>query len=253
MESFELIRKIEKLYTYQAGNYIDFYENNKKLKEKYSCEIARVINELGDFENIVEAGVGEATTLGNLIPNLKNKDIVYYGFDISWSRIKYGRMFLKSRGLKCENLFVGNSLQVPLQENSIDVVYTSNALSSLELKSGQEVLAIEELYRVASKYLILIEPMLKGEYVTSLFQKARKLGYEVVEHRELGVNIVNSNPIALMVIKKNGLKISKSNVFCCPITKLELQVQNGIYCSEDFKIVYPIIQGIPCLAIENSI
>ena len=51
--------------------------------------------------------------------------------------------------------FVGNMFHIPFADNSIDIVYTSH---SMEPNGGREKEAMAELYRVAGKYLVLLEP-----------------------------------------------------------------------------------------------
>ena len=65
---------------------------------KYTKRLSDIIKEFRCKKtSILEAGVGEATTLTSLLNqgDLVFKDI--YGFDISWSRVKFAKKFLKSR------------------------------------------------------------------------------------------------------------------------------------------------------------
>jgi hypothetical protein len=59
-------------YDFQSGSYIKGIEKNKEYSNAYTKLLADVINDLGIFENIIEVGVGEATTLGNVIPKTNN-------------------------------------------------------------------------------------------------------------------------------------------------------------------------------------
>src|SRR5688572_21787737 len=141
-------------YDFQAGSYIKFAAENPKYVDAYSGEIAKVLNGLGNFNTLLEAGVGEATILGNVSAKLNASLTTVMGFDISWSRIKYGRHYLKEMRVTAD-LFVGDLFNIPLPDNSIDVIYTSH---SIEPNGGKEKEALAELYRVTKKYLILLEP-----------------------------------------------------------------------------------------------
>ena len=69
-------------------------------------------------------------------------------------------------------------------DNAIDVVYTSH---SIEPNGGREEEALLELYRIAKKYVVLLEPcyekassaarkrMEKHNYITNLFDTVNKL------------------------------------------------------------------------------
>lgn len=67
---------------------------------EYHKAIAQIISKYMEQSckkcSIMEAGVGEATTLGGVLDILQENlyDRVY-GFDISWSRVKYAGKFLK--------------------------------------------------------------------------------------------------------------------------------------------------------------
>lgn len=61
----------------------------------YSLKLAEIIDGLGEYNSLIEVGVGEAITLANVVKLIKNKSAEIYGFDISWSRIKYANKFLK--------------------------------------------------------------------------------------------------------------------------------------------------------------
>src|SRR5688572_17951755 len=60
-------------YDFQAGSYIKFATENPKYIDSYSGEIAKVLNGLGNFNTLLEAGVGEATTLANVSTKLNTR------------------------------------------------------------------------------------------------------------------------------------------------------------------------------------
>ena len=93
-----LVDDIKVSYDLQSGSYIKNFEKNPINYQKYNRELANVINQLGSFQSILEAGVGETTTMVNMLLNLRNyKRIDAYGFDISWSRLRYGKEFSKKK------------------------------------------------------------------------------------------------------------------------------------------------------------
>ena len=142
-------------YDFQAGSYIDIYSKDQDFRDKYSNAIAKIINKFEDINSIIEIGVGEAITLNLLIKNLKNKPSDILGFDISWSRLKFAKELMKDFYINNFKFFTANLFEIPLLDNSVDIVYTSH---SIEPNGGKEEEALIELYRITKKYLILLEP-----------------------------------------------------------------------------------------------
>lgn len=142
-------------YDFQSGSYIEGFAKNREFYNKYSLALAKQIESLGRISSIIEVGVGEAITLGSLIKQMKNPPCNILGFDLSWSRLKFAQGFLKDFGIENVTLFTANLFEIPLLDNSIDLVYTSH---SIEPNGGREEEALRELYRITKKYLVLLEP-----------------------------------------------------------------------------------------------
>ena len=262
--SFNTIEDILISYDFQSGSYIKEYYNNKEFKDQYSSAIAHVINKLGKFDSIIEAGVGEATTLGVMLKSLDQQPKHALGFDLSWSRIYYADNFVREQGFKSATLFTSDLFETPLKDNSIDVVYTSHAL---EPNGGKEKEALTELYRIAKKYVVLLEPcyefaseeakarMIKHGYVTKLLDTAKLLGYKVLEHRLFGISSNPLNPTGLLIIEKNGDSHDDDHAqLVCPISKTALtNFDNNVLYSRESLLAYPIIKGIPCLLKQNAV
>ena len=249
-------------YDFQSGSYIKGYSKNPEFKDKYCTSLAKVIDNLGNFDSIIEVGVGEATTLNNLTQKLTNVPSNILGFDISWSRLKFAKDFLAGFDLNNITLFTANLFEIPLLDNSVDIVYTSH---SIEPNGGKEEEAIKELYRITSKYLILLEPsyefsdeksrnrMKSHGYVTNLYSTAKKLGYNIIEHRLFDYSINPLNPTGIIIIKKESSTSNKPTLRC-PISLTELTEYNDcLLYSKDSFLAYPVIDEIPCLLKENSI
>jgi len=247
-------------YDFQAGTYTDRYYKRIDFLQQYAAKIAQIIDGLGKFDSLLEAGVGEATTLGPLLTHLNHSPTTTYGFDISWSRVKYARKFLESVVHRSSNLFVGDLFNIPLKDSSVDVVYTSHAI---EPNGGREKEALAELYRVARKYIVLLEPsyefadekararMVEHGYIRNLQGAAEELGYNIIEHRlfDLSANVLN--PTGLMVIEKD--ESTYHTGYQCPITKTELINDNNAYFSKEALIAYPTLDSIPCFLPEHAI
>lgn len=253
---FNSLQDILISYDFQSGNYIKQIENNKDYSESYTKLLSEEINELGTFESIMEVGVGEATTLGNLLPKLNNDSkLKSLGFDISWSRIHLAQQYLNKKGIKSD-LFVSDLFNIPLKDSSIDVIYTSH---SIEPNGGKEKEAIEELYRVTKKYLVLLEPtfefateegrnrMKANGYVQNLEKTIKELGYDLITYMPFSVTINPLNPTGLYIIKKT-IQIQDSDIkFCCPIANGDLEEYEDHFFSQKSLISYPKVMGIPCL------
>lgn len=258
---------IEVSYDLQSGSYIDAMRSPAMMahKQKYTAEIVRIISSLCHPESILEAGVGEATTLSEVIRRLPNQDIRAYGFDLCWSRIAYAKQWLTERAVSDVTLCTGSLFHIPFCDNSVDVVYTSH---TIEPNGGNETPILKELYRVARQYLILLEPgyelagsdarkrMEQHGYCKDLIGVARNLNQKVITH-ELFPHTANPlNPTAITIIEKQPktrARVISTDVLACPKFKTPLQKKGDIFFSPEALCVYPVLAGIPCLRLENSI
>lgn len=159
-------------------------------------------------------------------------------------------------------LFVGDLFKLPLKDNSIDIVYTFHAL---EPNGGNEKPLIRELYRIARKYLIFIEPsfeiaseegkerMIHHGYIMNLQEHINSLGYEIIKIEPFGLDANPMNPAQTILVKKCNNDTDNNNVsdpLCDPITGSDLErIGNALYSPEAL-LSYPIINGVPCL-LEN--
>ena len=254
---------IEISYDLQTESYIAAMEDEARAKHQreYTGEIAKTILSLCKPMSILEAGVGEATTLSGVVRHM-GAGIKTYGFDLSWSRVAYARNWLRKQGFTSTVLCTGSLFHIPFSDNSIDVVYTSH---SIEPNGGNEEPILRELYRITKDYLVILEPgyelandqarrrMESHGYCKKLKQISDSLGYDVLEHKLFPFTSNPLNPTALTVIRKCKTMESPSYVLACPKFKTLLQEIGGMLFSPEALVVYPILGGIPCLRIENGI
>lgn len=185
-----------------------------------------------------------------------------YGFDISWSRIKYAQKMLDMLNVKGVSLFVADMLRMPIKDSAIDLVYTVHAM---EPNGGKEIQVLKELYRVTRKYLLLFEPiyekandegkkrMLQHGYVKGLYDTAIELGYNVIKYEMLKNPSNPLNPTGIIIIEKPTISSPIDDVFCDPVSRKEVNIKNNIVYCKDSMLMYPIMDGIPCLLEDNAI
>lgn len=243
-------------YDCQAGSYTRLAGQNAKHIDSYTDALAQLLSALPAFNSIMEVGVGEATVMNPLVAKLDSGGkLRKLGFDISWSRARYALQNTLQAGQSID-VFMANLFSIPLADSSVDVVYTSH---SLEPNGGREDAALQELYRVAGKYVVLLEPdyenaseegrrrMESHGYVRNLAGHARALGYDVIEARPFGISVNALNPTGLTVIKKREGDGLASPQFICPVTKAALELRGNVYFSPACGLIYPIVDGVPCL------
>ena len=265
-------------YDMQAGSYInavldeslsDKYHINSvrtpmsraKYTELFTNELAKEIDNY-NYQSVLEAGVGEATTFSFLVKKLKNKDSIAKGFDISPSRIKVAKEFAQSQKVSDAELFVGDLQKIPFKDNSFDIVYTVHAV---EPNTNNEKTIVEELYRVANKYLILVEPSYElgnaetkanienHKYIRNLKKTVDELGYKILKHELFPIGTYTNQP-AIFVIEKQSNQIFSDKVgFACPVCKSDLKTHEGNYFCSDCNLVYPVLSGIPILDASRAI
>lgn len=256
---------IEIAYDLQTGSYLEALKdkNFEKLKSDYSSELAKIILSLCKPISILEAGVGEGTTLSGVISALKKEaDFKSYGFDLSWSRVAYAKRWLESKNISDVTLCTGNLLNIPFSDNSIDLVYTSH---SVEPNGGKEKPILEELYRVARKYLVLLEPgyefaneggrqrMDMHGYCKNIKGISEFLGYNILKHEIFPYTSNPLNPTVITIIENIDSKGAADDILACPRFKTRLEEIDGMLFSPEALVIYPVLANIPCLKVENGI
>jgi hypothetical protein len=215
-------------YDIQSGTYTRNALKRPEVHENYSNIAASILNQLPAYNSILEVGVGEASTFSKLLPKL-NQNLKAYGFDLSWSRVKYAKSNCIEGGLSNTTLFTGDIFNAPIIDRGVDVVYTFH---SLEPNGGKEKALLKELLRITSKYLLLFEPiyelaseegkkrMEKLNYVKNLKTVAEELHCKILDYRLLDYSANPLNPTGLILIEKEYPTDDKiENPLACPVTK----------------------------------
>jgi SAM-dependent methyltransferase len=252
-------------YDLQAGSYVQAAHDPAQSvkREIYAAELAAVLDPLG-AESMLEAGVGEATTLCTVLGKMNRRPAAVAGFDISWSRLAYGAQFARETGVANAQFFTGDLFRIPVVDDAFDVVYTAH---SIEPNHGREGEVLQELYRIARRWLVLFEPSYElgsaatrqrieeHGYCRGLPEIARGFGWEVTRHELLQHPIRENNQTAMVVIRKEESAPTPppATRLGCPQCRAPLASVRGHHFCEDCGRVYPVLDGIPCLLAGNGI
>lgn len=256
---------IELAYDLQSGNYVKGMKDEHKtfeLRDKYIEEVMTVIKEYTPApKSFFKGGVGEAVTLTPMLQKMSKHIEHVYGVDMCWSRLAHGKKWLKENNLSHVNLAMGTLSDIPFENNAFEVVVTSH---SMEPNGGREQEILQELYRIAGRYLFLCEPcyeiacdegrdrMDRLGYVKKLQKTAEELGYKVIDNVTVKNTMNPLNPTAILIIEK-GQVFSDSPQYACPSSKTKLQKYQSCYYSEEMLCAYPIIEGIPSLRKTSAV
>jgi SAM-dependent methyltransferase len=254
------------LYSYdaQAGSYVAQLEDpaHRDLKHKLGRYLSTAIDGLRP-SSLLDAGVGEATSLVPLLNYLQHKPEHVLGFDISLSRLLFARRHLVDNG-QTAILFAGALDRIPLETGSVDVVVTVHAL---EPNHGYEDEILAELLRVARRHLVLVEPsyeyatadararMERLGYVRGLPESLARLGHAPSRVERCPHNSNPLNEAALIVVDKPNPSVDRAQppAFVSPISGCKLVPRRDCwFCPEDGH-AFPVIAGIPCLLVDNSV
>ena len=254
-------------YDFQAGSYVSIARTGVETNQKWCKQLAHLLApHIEEGDKILEAGVGEATTLVGVMQAIGKENLSFFGFDLSWSRIKIAKEWANDHAVKPE-LFVGDLFHIPIADNAIDVIYTSH---SLEPNSGKELLAMRELLRVARKAVILVEPiyelaseagqkrMVEHGYVRNLKAIAEAEGMHVEKYGLLDYTHNSINPSGIVLISKPAPITRREGggdgaFWQCPLTACVLINQGDVFYASDAGIAYPVMRDIPLLRKEHAV
>lgn len=250
-------------YDLQSGSYINGARADPDYRIRWCGQLAKLLDcYVSPEDSLLEVGCGEATTLAGVLNALHRPVRQALGFDISWSRCAYATAWLREKGANAK-LFVGDLFNIPLEDESVDVVYTSH---SLEPNGGKEKEAIQELLRIARKAVVLIEPafefatedarqrMISHGYVRNLKGTAEKLGAQIVEHRMLEVYGNPLNPSGVLSLLKTTSSAAPSTIrWRCPVTHVPMLPNSDAFVAEMAGLVYPVLGGIPLLRNDHAV
>jgi len=258
-------------YDIQAGSYTAAMRNTEARQRNLvnTKKFAQMFDQLG-CRSLLHGGTGEAKTISHVVRQMKTQPEQVYGFDISLSRLLYGKKYAAQTGIEDIHFFLGSLKRIPVCDNAFDIVFTSH---SVESNGGCEKSILQELYRVCRRYLILREPsyelgnaktrehILKHSYVQNIPGVLSQLGYEVVEHRLFGDDENPHNQSALTVIRKcqenadheKFWQMESGHPFVSPVSKAPLQFTKEAYYSATDCLVFPVLCGIPCLLADHGV
>lgn len=250
-------------YDLQAGSYVASARENPGGNSRWCKQLAEILDPLLTKQgSLLEVGCGEATTLAEVLQHVINKPGHSLGLDISWSRCTEGLGWLAEKEVSAR-LFVADLFNIPLEDASVDVVYTSH---SLEPNGGREEDAIQELMRIARRAVVLIEPiyelasvdaqsrMRSHGYVRGLKETAERMGVNVSAYRLLDYTPTSYNPSGLILLEKSEIIQSGAvPAWRCPLTHTPMNDLGDVFSSGQSGLVYPVLRGIPLLRAEHGI
>lgn len=110
--------------------------------------------------SILEVGCGFGRNIRFFIENgIAPEDL--YGIDISEKMIKKAKTFISNRKVK---LVVADVTSLPFENSRFDMVFTHGVLMHVEPYLIEK--AIQEVFRVSRRYLMIVEQNYNGNYYT---------------------------------------------------------------------------------------
>lgn len=247
------------IYEFQSGSYTKFTNENPAYSDSFTSEIAGTIRSfLKEDMTVLDCGTGEGTSMISILKKLGMQS--GYAIDASISRLLWAQRNSATDGINL-NLAVADIGQLPILDNTVDVVMTVHAL---EPNYGRESKLIKELGRVSRRFIFLIEPdfekssteqkerMMKLGYVRQLDEAIKKNNFIILDKVSLVNNYNEYNQASITIIDTGKTNEEKSHLtWVDPIQKHKLlPYMNGL--RSNLGIWYPVVNGIPLLRITDA-
>ena len=271
------IEKVKAKYDDIAGSYIEYYygkEGNKTNdfvaynhfeKKIYlvngNCmsSPAKIISEICNHYNlksILEVGAGELTTLLPIVKNTKKINFVS-ALDLSLNRLKKGQELFNKNNKEINQMIVCDASSLPYKDNSFDISFTHYCIEQVPMLAKK---IIDEMIRVSSKYIVIVEPSYQ---YSNRITKNRILekGFPILKKK----HFKNKNA---KIIYRDGLPFTRYALYgeitllekitkldgipnlCHPITKKEIEISGNIENYKNDKV--NITNGIVDLSNLNN-
>lgn len=117
--------------------------------ERYGRAVGRKVAELEPL-SLLDVGTGDGYTLSYALEEVRVP--IVFGVDVSKERLRIAESILGPRNVTFRDM---DLFDLHFGDESFDVVMSSHAL---EPNGGREVDGIRELYRVARRYVLMLEP-----------------------------------------------------------------------------------------------
>jgi len=129
------------------------------------------------FESVLEVGCGSGNNLKILQKNFPKKTL--YGLDLAEQMIKEAQVNVPST-----KFFCCSAEHIPLEDNSVDVIYTVHALEQM---TPFIPAVIKEMKRVCRNRVLFIEPFPEFQNWIGRMH-GKRLGYPTTVHSEMQAN-----------------------------------------------------------------
>ncbi len=171
----------------------------------HNMKVLREIIDQWKAREVLEFGVGSGVNLLLLKKFLSGGDeLKLSGFEYPVARLLTARATFNKHGLECDDLFLANGLNLPLKDNSYDIVFSHYVIEQMKGFEGQ---ALNEMIRVARVGVVLFETAL---YRPTLGQRIymKHSGYS----RDLPKIVKGRKDVEILEMRN----IKKSRFFGCP-------------------------------------
>lgn len=156
-------------------------------------------------KELLEFGMGSGVNILLLKKFLFNSDnLKISGFDYAISRLLTAKATFTKHSIECEDLFLANGLNLPLKDNSYDIVFSNYVIEQM---NGFEEQALDNMIRVARKGVILFETAVYRPTIDQ-YVYMKHSGYS----RDLPKILNKKRDIEVLKIEN----IKKSRFFGCP-------------------------------------
>jgi ubiquinone/menaquinone biosynthesis C-methylase UbiE len=153
LQSFERGEKIASVLKALMRGSLAGNVNYRLFREEYIRPLMNLLSKT-EFKNVLEVGSGTSINLYYIGQTFGGKDCV--AVDFAGNRIRDAKTHWDKKGILMSYMHAG-AVNLPFRDSSIDVVFTSHCLEQVAQDRECEH-AIDEMYRVCRRQVILMEP-----------------------------------------------------------------------------------------------